>query len=102
MSVHSYAVMDRSEAVNLARSLVESDHQLKPRGRQALAEAVLAMDEALRKIAACSSEPTRDEVIEECAQAAEHVTPRHTECGNRIAAAIRSLATPSYTGEKNG
>lgn len=33
----------------------------------------------------------RPAVIEECAQAAEHVVPRHTECGNRIAAAIRAL-----------
>lgn len=37
----------------------------------------------------------RANAIEECAQAAEHVTPRHTECGNKIAAAIRSIATRS-------
>ncbi len=30
-------------------------------------------------------------VIEECAMAAENVSPRHTECGNKIAAAIRAL-----------
>ena len=33
----------------------------------------------------------RANAIEECAQAAEHVTPRHTECGNKIAAAIRAI-----------
>jgi hypothetical protein len=27
---------------------------------------------------------------EECAVAAENVVPRHTECGNKIAAAIRA------------
>ena len=27
---------------------------------------------------------------EQCAQAAEAVVPRHTECGNKIAAAIRA------------
>jgi len=27
---------------------------------------------------------------EECAQTAEAVVPRHTECGNKIAAAIRA------------
>lgn len=38
------------------------------------------------------------EIIERCAQAAEGVSPRHTECGNKIAAAIRKLAaSPSST-----
>lgn len=32
---------------------------------------------------------TRAAERERCARAAEQVTPRHTECGNRIAAAIR-------------
>jgi hypothetical protein len=30
------------------------------------------------------------ETREECAVIAEHASPRHTECGNRIAAAIRA------------
>jgi hypothetical protein len=31
---------------------------------------------------------------EECAKAAETVTPRHTECGNKIAFAIRERGAP--------
>ena len=30
-------------------------------------------------------------LIEECAKISESVTPRHTECGNRIAAKIRQF-----------
>lgn len=32
------------------------------------------------------------QALELAAQASERVTPRHTECGNKIAAAIRALA----------
>jgi len=32
----------------------------------------------------------RADEIEQCAQTAEAVVPRHTECGNKIAAAIRA------------
>jgi hypothetical protein len=30
-------------------------------------------------------------IIEECAKISESVTPRHTECGNKIAAKIRQF-----------
>lgn len=30
-------------------------------------------------------------IIEECAKISESVTPRHTECGNKIAAKIRKF-----------
>ena len=35
-------------------------------------------------------------LIEECAKISESVTPRHTECGNRIAGKIRQ-----FHGDKN-
>jgi hypothetical protein len=35
-------------------------------------------------------------IIEECAKISESVTPRHTECGNKIAAKIRQ-----FHGDKN-
>lgn len=34
---------------------------------------------------------SRAQAIEDCANAAESVSPRHTECGNKIAAAIRAM-----------
>lgn len=48
------------------------------------AEAVLAALQSLRPEA-------RATIIEECARTAEYVIPRHTECGNKIARAIRAL-----------
>jgi len=35
-------------------------------------------------------------IIEECAKISESVTPRHTECGNKISAKIRQ-----FHGDKN-
>ena len=42
---------------------------------------------ALERFAALVAEATK----ERCAVAAEQIVPRHTECGNKIAAAIRSM-----------
>ena len=43
----------------------------------------------------CFAQPeVRATIIEECAVAAEQVVPRHTECGNKIARAIRALVQP--------
>jgi hypothetical protein len=43
-----------------------------------------------------SHEKFAELLIEECAKISESVTPRHTECGNRIAGKIRQ-----FHGDKN-
>lgn len=71
--------MDKDDVIRMAREAglhIATDHDWMPIIALAYAEKFAALIAAAER--------------EECAQAAEAVVPRHTECGNKIAKAIRA------------
>ncbi len=57
-------------------------------------QGILVVREPLLAFCAELEARVRKEEREACATAAESVSPRHTECGNKIAHAIRARSEP--------
>ena len=97
------ALKQGTKLVTLAAAEAEiaklnSDHLQSLTNRQLEIESLRAELEQAKASPISQAEGVESEIIERCAQAAEGVSPRHTECGNKIAAAIRKLAaSPSST-----